>query len=113
LEREALFLRSKNAPKIKKVPLKLYQIQDFPEIGIAGNRQQAPIPAFFAACSPAFSTKFKEAVPKTEVLEQPQFIIRLEANRDKPSDEASSEGLIRRANSPLQIYITVLSIYCR
>jgi hypothetical protein len=22
---------------------------------------------------PAFSTKFKEAVPKTEVLEQPQF----------------------------------------
>jgi hypothetical protein len=24
---------------------------------------------------PAFSTKFKEAVPKTEVLEQPQFII--------------------------------------
>ncbi|MDR1148325.1 MAG: hypothetical protein LBK66_06810 [Spirochaetaceae bacterium] len=24
-----------NAPKIKKVPLKLYQIQDFPEIGIA------------------------------------------------------------------------------
>jgi hypothetical protein len=35
LERKALFLRSKNAPKIKKVPLKLYQIQDFPEIGIA------------------------------------------------------------------------------
>jgi hypothetical protein len=37
LERKALFLRSKNAPKIKKVPLKLYQIQDFPEIGIAAR----------------------------------------------------------------------------
>jgi hypothetical protein len=35
LERKALFLRSKNAPKIKKVPLKLYQIHDFLEIGIA------------------------------------------------------------------------------
>jgi hypothetical protein len=33
--RKALFLRSKNAPKIKKVPLKLYQIHDSPEIGIA------------------------------------------------------------------------------
>jgi hypothetical protein len=34
LERKVLFLRSKNAPKIKKVPLKLYKIHDFPEIGI-------------------------------------------------------------------------------
>jgi hypothetical protein len=37
LERETLFLQSKNAPKIKKVLLKLYQIRDFPEIGIAGQ----------------------------------------------------------------------------
>jgi hypothetical protein len=37
LEREALFLRSKNAPKIKKALLKLYQIQDFPEIGIVAR----------------------------------------------------------------------------
>jgi hypothetical protein len=41
LERKALFLRSKNAPKIKKAPLKLYQIQDFPEIGIAEEPCQA------------------------------------------------------------------------
>ncbi|MDR1147361.1 MAG: hypothetical protein LBK66_01900 [Spirochaetaceae bacterium] len=37
MEREALFLRSKKAPKCEKVLLKLYQIQDFPEIGIAGR----------------------------------------------------------------------------
>jgi YD repeat-containing protein len=37
VERKALFLRSKNVPKIKKVPLKLYQVQDFSEIGIAAR----------------------------------------------------------------------------
>jgi hypothetical protein len=31
-----VFCEAKNAPKIKKVPLKVYQIHDFPEIGIAG-----------------------------------------------------------------------------
>jgi hypothetical protein len=40
LEREALFLRSKNAPKIKKVPLKLYQIRNFSEIGIAATARR-------------------------------------------------------------------------
>jgi hypothetical protein len=38
LERKALFLRNKNAPLIKKVPLKLYQIQNFAEIGITGKK---------------------------------------------------------------------------
>jgi hypothetical protein len=40
-----LFCEAKNAPLCEKVPLKLYQIRDFPEIGIAGRndaRRNAP-----------------------------------------------------------------------